>query len=124
MSRIASCFRSVAAVTAVALFVFPAVAAEPKLPNLDTALSTNAPKILKELRQREYKNVGVLKFLVADGDGQPRGNVGSLNRTLADRLEVALALANDDPQFGIIIHASDVVANFSSANLVDTEGRT
>ena len=125
MSRIASCLQSVAAVTVAALFVFPAVAAEPKpkLPNLDSALSTAAPTILKKLRDRHYENVGVLKFLVAEDKGEPRSNVGSLNRTLADRLEVALALTNDDPAFGIIARASEAVGSNPRANILDPDGR-
>src|SRR5438067_1007047 len=62
----------------------------------DIGIRGAAPQVLKALRERKYENVGVLKFLVADSDGVLRDNVGPLNRTLAGRLEVALALLLDE----------------------------
>src|SRR5437879_2267637 len=103
MSRIASGLKTIVARVAVALLVAPAVAETPKRENLDTAMNDAASKYLKDLHK--YKNVGVLKFFVAESDGKLRDNVGPLNRTLADRLEVALTLALDDPKLGIIIGA-------------------
>jgi hypothetical protein len=77
-----------------------------ELPTLDKALRDNAPEIVKELRERKYQNVGVLKFLVRYGDGPARDNAGPLNTSLADRLEVALVLALDNDNLAIIGNAS------------------
>ena len=123
MSRIAICFTSLAAI---ALLVGTDTAADaPKAKNIDAALMAAAPQILKELRDRKYENVGVLKFMVADRDGVLRPNAGPLNRTLADRLEVALTLLlEDDDKLGIIAGASDGAASNPRANHVkDADGR-
>ena len=56
--------------------------------------------------------MGVLKFLAASHDGKPRDDLGALNRTLADRLEVALVLsldAGDEDKISVLAHASDAV---------------
>lgn len=84
-------------------------------PALDEALLKNAPLILEYLhgkneRKQAYRNVGVLKFLVQRGDGSLVDNAGPLNRSLADRLEVALILANEDNKLGILSRAGDGVA--------------
>jgi hypothetical protein len=99
--------------------------------NIDATLLKVAPAVVKELAARGYKNVGVLKFRVADSDGVLRGNVGPLNRTLADRLEVALTLnlpdddkKADKDKLGIVAGASDVVAKSGySANYLTEKGR-
>jgi hypothetical protein len=110
MSRIAQWLRGAAAVAVAAALAAPAAAAEPK-ENLDAAIQAAAPAVLKELHDKGYKNVGVLKFLVAESDGVLRSNLGPLNRTLADRFEVALTLLLDDEdKLGIIVGASDGVA--------------
>jgi hypothetical protein len=84
---------------------------EPKAPPLDQALRDNAPKILEKLADKKYKNIGVLKFLVDNGTGKPRDDVGPLNASLADRLEVALVLALKDDALGIIGNATKGVAD-------------
>src|SRR5579859_5581465 len=91
MSRYAIWIPGVVA-AAVALSAPAADAPKPAPENIDAALQRVAPAVAKELETRGYKNVGVLKFRVADSDGVLRDNVGPLNRTLADRLEVALTL--------------------------------
>jgi len=97
--------------TLVALVLFAgALRAADELPTLDQALRANAEKIVKQLKEEKYKNVGVLKFTVRSGDGPARDNVGPLNTSLADRLEVALVLALDDDSLGIISNASKGVA--------------
>ena len=73
-------------------------------------LHDNAPKIVESLRDKHYKNVGVLKFVVQTGKGPARDNVGPLNASLADRLEVALVLALKDDSLGIIANASSAAA--------------
>jgi hypothetical protein len=84
-------------------------------PALDEGLLKNAPLILdylhgKNERKQAYHNAGVLKFLVQRGDGSLVDNAGPLNRSLADRLEVALILANEDNKLGILSRAGDGVA--------------
>ncbi len=102
-----------------------AARAADELPSLDQALRDNAPKIVKQLQERKYKNVGVLKFMVRNGDGPPRDNFGPLNSSLADRLEVALVLALDDNGLGIISSASKGVqaSGNSRANHTTEDGR-
>ena len=82
--------------------------------SIDRALKQRAPEIKKYLLDHSYKNVGVLKFLASASDGKPRDDLGAFNRTLADRLEVALVLsldADDEDKISILTHASDVVKN-------------
>jgi hypothetical protein len=111
MSRLAYGLKIVTVFATAALFVAPVKADEPKLDNLDGAIKAVAPKVLMKLREGKYDNVGVLKFFVADSDGMLRDNVGPLNRTLADRFEVALTLLlEDNDKIGIIVGAGDVVA--------------
>src|SRR3954454_19625901 len=100
--------RRVAALAALALLAGSAGAAGPEA--LDNALRGRAPEIVKRLHQSGYKDVGVLKFLVARGDGKLSDNVGLLNRSVANRLEVALVLSlDDDDTLGVITRASDAV---------------
>jgi hypothetical protein len=102
-----------------------APSARPKaetLPTLDEALAAKAPEIIRYLRGRDCRNVAVLKFLVDKGDGVLRDSAGSLNLSLADRLEVALVLADPTEkelkdnkekkttEMGIVTHASDALA--------------
>src|SRR5260370_33767414 len=79
---------------------------------LDKALRQAAPAVLRELHARKgVTNVGVLKSLAARGDGDPRDDLGAINRSLADRLEVALVLAQEDgDDLHVLMHASDAVA--------------
>ncbi len=83
--------------------------------SLDEAILKNAPRVLEYLqgkndKKQVYHNTGVLKFLVQGSNGSLSDRVGPLNRSLADRLEIALILANDDRNLGILSHASDNVA--------------
>jgi len=118
---------------ALMLFASPLAAAEigkdkddaPIFDNLDEVLRGKAPEILKYLKSKNYANVGVLKFLVKKGDAAASDNVGELNNSLANRLEVALVLANPDEDLGIIQHASRTVAkeNNVRASHLTREGR-
>src|SRR5262245_43467061 len=76
---------------------------------LDEALLERAGSIIGELKKRGFSNVGVVKFLVRHGDGESSDDVGDLNLTLANKLEVALILANTDDKFGVIDKASEQV---------------
>ena len=100
--------------------------------NLDQILRKQAQAINQKIRDKYLKdsktvNVGVLKFLVKrGGEKQFSDNTGTINLLLADRLEIALILANPDEKESIIEHASNVVAGSSKkkfANHRTAEGR-
>jgi hypothetical protein len=92
--------------------------------DLDQALLKHSPEIIDALRDMRVRNVGVLKFLVKKGK-ESSDNVGPLNLSIANRLEVALVLADPDEKLGIIRHASAelVEANNGRANHLTPEGR-
>ena len=104
----------------------PVSAADAPSASLDRALQEQAPEILKQLREKGYKNVGVLKFRIKKGTDPVSDKVGTLNMFLADRLEVALILVNsNDPakQIGIVKKASAVAAKIPGASHVTADGR-
>ncbi|HEV3439913.1 MAG TPA: hypothetical protein VG122_21275 [Gemmata sp.] len=114
-------FRTFAAVAVLAMAA-PAVraAADP----LDEALFGKAKTILESLKAKGFKNVGVVKFLVQRADGPPQDDVGDLNQTLANKLEVALILANTDDKFGIIEKPSEAVrGKLPPTNHLNEDGR-
>jgi hypothetical protein len=115
-------FRPVLALLLAVVAVSPARAAGDPL---DEALLDRAGSILGELKKRGFTNVGVVKFLVRHGDGEPSDDVGDLNLTLANKLEVALILANTDEKFGVIDKASEQVARekLLGANHLREDGR-
>jgi hypothetical protein len=91
---------------------------------LDEQMFSKAKAILSTLKAKGFKNVGVLKFMVQRGDGQLQDSVGDLNQTLANKLEVALVLANEDDKFGIIEKASEAVrGKLPPANHRSEDGR-
>src|SRR5262245_33010669 len=95
------------ALAAIGLFVGRALAEEPV--ELERALVRKAPAVIKKLKEKGYKNVGVLKFLAAKEGGKLTDNVGTMNTLLAQRLELALALANSPKEpIGLIENASAV----------------
>jgi len=99
-----------------------APAAEPE--TIDRALLKHAPEILRDLRSHGYKNVGVLKFRVQKEDGPISDRIGLINQSLADRLEIALILADElRAPLGIIHDASAVAATLPAANHLKPEGR-
>ncbi len=101
-------------------------AADSASASLDRALQEQAPEILKQLREKGYKNVGILKFRIKKGTDPVSDKVGTLNMFLADRLEVALILVNsNDPakQIGIIKKASATAAKIPGASHVTADGR-
>ncbi len=82
------------------------------------ALQEQAATIRDYLLQKNYKYVGVLKFLVKKGNKPLSDNAGTLNMAMADRLEVALVLASPDRKQGesdyrlnILRHASAALAD-------------
>jgi hypothetical protein len=91
---------------------------------LDTALFDSARGVLAAARAKGFKNVGVVKFLVQRSDGPLDDDVGDLNQSLANKLEVALVLANTDEKFGVIEHASEAVrGKLPPANHRSEDGR-
>src|SRR5208337_4408329 len=91
---------------------------------LDRELLKNAPRIIHYLKDHGYKNVGVLKFRVKKGDEPIGDHAGPLNLNLAERLEIALVLADDirNP-IGVIHGASAVAATLPGANHLTKSGR-
>ncbi len=104
-----------------ALLLAPAAQAQD---SLERGLLGQAPTLIKYFKDKGYKNVGVLKFLVSREGQAFSDNVGTLNLLAARRLELALILAND-PQLpvGIISNASDVARKITGANHLSKEGR-
>jgi hypothetical protein len=92
---------------------------------LDEALLDRAGAILSDLKKKGFTNVGVVKFLVRHGNQEPSDDVGDLNLTLANKLEVALILANTDDKFGVIDKASEQVVREKvlGTNHLKEEGR-
>jgi len=102
------------------------VRAEKAVPTFDQAVREQAPKVLAALKAKGYKNVGVLKFLARHEGGSWRDNLGPVNRTVADRLEVALLLAlKPSDNMGILFRASETIAKSDNmrANHRTAEGR-
>ncbi len=99
-------------------------ASVPAADGIEKQLLSQAPKLLSELKSRGYKNVGVLKFRVKKGNEAPTDRVGPLNLVLAEKLELALILANkvQDP-IGIVRNASRKAATIPGANHLTAEGR-
>ena len=111
----------------IALLVLTASAADGDKPErIDRALLKQAPAIIKFLKDKGYKNVGVLKFLVKKGDKPASDSAGPINLAMANQLEVALLIANDNDvrkQLGIIGRASDVAATVKGGSHLTAAGR-
>jgi hypothetical protein len=93
--------------------------------SLERTLVRAAPEVIKYCREHGYRNVGILKFLAHKYD-QPSfsDNVGTLNRLIAKRLELAMIVANDPRgPLGIIENASDIAAQTPGANHLTKDGR-
>ena len=118
-----SCVRAAVALALLAALPHAADAAEPE--SLERGFVAKAPGLIKQFKAKGYKNVGVLKFLVLrEGAKTFSDNVGTLNMTLARRLEVALVLANDPrAPVGVVRNASAVAARTAGANHLTKAGR-
>jgi hypothetical protein len=92
--------------------------------DMERELLRQAPRVLRYLKDKGCHNAAVLKFLVKKGEAGYSDHAGLLNLTLAQRLELALVLANDvrDP-LGIIHDASAVANRLPGANHLTREGR-
>jgi len=116
-------FRIMTLAAAALVLAGPALRAEDPLA---AQIQQHAPAVIEALKSKGFTNVGVLKFLVQRHDSEPaRDDVGDLNLSLANKMEVALILANTDEKFGIIDKASEFVARekMTSANHRSEEGR-
>src|SRR4051794_35954696 len=91
--------------------------------SLERQFVQQAPQLIRHLQDQGYKNVGVLKFLVAR-DGKPSDNAGTLNLLLARRLELALILANaPKTPVGIVENASAVAQTTPQASYLSKDDR-
>ncbi len=63
---------------------------------IDDAIVEQMPAIVKALKSNEYKTVGVLPFRFSRSGQHPSFHVGSINKSLADRLEMALQMEAAD----------------------------
>lgn len=101
--------------------VWPQIA---RADNIDERMLRDATTVLQSLKDRQYKNVGVLKFQVKKGDRPASFDVGLLNANLATRLENALILVNDvNNPLGIVHNASLVAAAAKNAGYLDADAR-
>jgi mono/diheme cytochrome c family protein len=93
--------------------------------NFEEELLKQAAITLDFLRQKGCKTVGVLKFRVQRlGEAEATDNAGPLNLTLATRLELAMALANDDKNpIAVIRDASRVADVVPNGNHLYRAGR-
>jgi hypothetical protein len=100
---------TLAVLAAVGLIVAPRTA---RADNLDVRLLREATAVMQVLQDRQYKNIGVLKFRVQKGEREPSFDVGLLNANMATRLEYALILANNESNpIGITRDASRTAAS-------------
>lgn len=115
-----------AVLTGVLCFTMPAGADEVTRASVDRGFQEQAPEILNQLKEKGYKNVGVLKFRIKKGNDPISDRVGTLNMFLADRLEMALILANSNnpaKQLGILKKASLSASRIPGASHVSAAGR-
>jgi hypothetical protein len=80
---------------------------------IDKALYDKAPEVMKFLKDKDYKNVGVLRFKLQIGKGKTTYSGGVINGNMATRLENALLMETDPKNpnpIGIIRDASAAAA--------------
>ena len=88
------------------------------------------PRCIEDILQNKgYKNVGVLKFTVkrdteSGQNSRFTDRAGAMNSDVAQRLEMALVLANHaNPPIGIVHNASQVAVKTPGANHLTPAGR-
>ncbi len=92
--------------------------------SIERELYRQAPEMIKTLKARGYKNVGVLRFLVRKGDAKATTLAGTLNLDMANRVAIALILQNNgEPPLGILRDANAVAAKIPGASHLTREGR-
>jgi hypothetical protein len=113
-----------AGAAAVAWACVPAAARAQELER--ALLKEGAPEVVKYLDKEQLKSVGVLKFMVRKGNAPLSDNVGPLNNTLANRLELALELElnkRENNDVAVLAGASKVAREIKGANHLTEEGR-
>ena len=91
---------------------------------LGQALREFADATIEYCKSNELQSVGVLKFGLFDSEGNATTKTGTINSLLADRMEVALVLANDAREpVTLIEDASAVAADIENATHMSKEGR-
>ncbi|HKI18386.1 MAG TPA: hypothetical protein VKA15_10920 [Isosphaeraceae bacterium] len=92
---------------------------------IDKALCGEAPKVLKYVKDHDYHTVGVLKFTVKKGNQSASLNAGTLNTSMALRLEHALIMLIDkDTTIEVIHEASQTAATHDrGATFKNARGR-
>ncbi len=94
---------------------------------LEDAIRQVAPDILRWAEDNGCRNIGVLKFLVRRGQDAPTmDSGGTLNMSMANRLETALILALDEERAErtrLVRRASSVAATIPGATPLTLEGR-
>jgi hypothetical protein len=104
----------------------PTARAADKPGNLQHELLAHAGKIIEQLKAKGFANVGVLKFRVQKGTSRASDTVGTLNLNLAERLEMALILAQrnrDGTALLVLRNASAVAARIPAASHLTAAGR-
>lgn len=91
---------------------------------LGQALRSLANATIEHCQSKELKSVGVLKFGLFDSQANATTKTATINSLLADRMEVALVLANDARQpVTLIEDASAVAAEIENATHMSKAGR-
>ena len=93
---------------------------------INKALRPELPKILKYVKEHGYHTVGVLKFTVKKGNQSRSLDAGTLNTSMALRLENAMAmLIDEDTTIDVIHEASQTAAAHNpEATFKTEEGRS
>jgi hypothetical protein len=99
----------VALVTVALLTVGPATRAD----HIDDELKATATDLVKTLKEKGFKTVGVLKFLVKKGKGPLDGGAGALNTNMAERIENAIIHGDEA---GALAVTEDATTEAAKAN--------
>ena len=97
--------------------------------DLEANLDRVAREMVKKLRSEGIESIDVLKFAVKIGSGGFPPNIGNLNVRLAQKLELALVLANPaskkkvDQQVVVARNATEVASKIKDASHLTSKGR-
>lgn len=121
-----TCHASRARGTLIPMLIAAAFSAGPArgADNMDRALASHAPQVIRYLHDHHVRNTGVLKFRVQKGKQPVSFRVGPLNANMAERLEAALVLANTvHPAIGIAHDPDHVAVAKKLASYTNPAGR-
>ncbi|HVS36029.1 MAG TPA: hypothetical protein VMS17_10655, partial [Gemmataceae bacterium] len=82
-------------IVAAVLLMLLSFGAPVRAASLNSELQDHAKQVLDFLQAHDCRNVGVLRFQAKVGDAPVPANAGSIHQDVADRLTVALILADD-----------------------------